>query len=134
MKGNGKLTADYAAIRASRERTPRKLSIIPRHFLIASSIKFKSSAITISPGHSLIVESIYFLLVKSPATRSPVVHDCVCRCYEDPKMRGAPLPDIAQTGDGLVSLSGGGAAPITGAPAAHCFHIHTSQSLEDCAA
>jgi hypothetical protein len=43
------------------------------------------------------------------------------------------MPDIAQTGAVLVCSDGTGAAPITGAPAAYCFDIHT-QSLEDCAA
>jgi hypothetical protein len=35
---------------------------------------------------------------KKPATRSPALHD-----YNVAKMRGAPLPDIAQTSAGLVS-------------------------------
>jgi hypothetical protein len=50
------------------------------------------------------------------------------------KMRSAPLPD-KPSGRGLFGLpEGTGAAPMTGAPAAHCLCIHRDQSLEDCTA
>jgi hypothetical protein len=38
------------------------------------------------------------------------------------------MPDIAQTGAVLVCSDGTGAAPITGAPAAYCFDIHTHRA------
>src|ERR1700733_6662941 len=45
------------------------------------------------------------------------------------KMRSAPLPDKPSS-RGLFGLpEGTGAAPMTGAPAAHCLCIHREQSL-----
>ena len=40
----------------------------------------------------------------------------------------APLPDIAQTGRQLGFAVWTAATPITGAPAAYCFHIHTHRA------
>src|SRR5580693_93297 len=42
-------------------------------------------------------------------------------------MRGAPLPDIAQTRRQLGFAVWTAATPITGAPAAYCFHIHHTE-------
>src|ERR1700733_5156288 len=48
------------------------------------------------------------------------------------KSWSAPPPD-KPSGQGLFGLpEGTGAAPMTGAPAAHCLCIHRDQSLEDC--
>ena len=50
------------------------------------------------------------------------------------KSWSAPPPD-KPSGQGLFGLpEGTGAAPMTGAPAAHCLCIRRDQSLEDCTA
>jgi hypothetical protein len=41
---------------------------------------------------------------------------------------------VVRRNDRFGFSDGTEAAPITGAPAAHCFCIHRDQSLEDCAA